>query len=462
MSSQNSAQKNVLLVADCIFNSDSETGIGPKEAQKLQAAIKNVFEATKKKGVCELTLIYAEAKYAKNKKEEEACSSDFDLQSQLSVLSKKLGCLFNPLYNMKTFEAVLITAKYLIDELKCSDVNIIVPQIETSYFKRAAQLIYNEQAYSLTFTPVDIPASVDEHESKSDDEIKSTIADILSKLPSSDKLPVETLHSPIIPEELFYHGYTTRAGGVSTWPTMRSLNLCFSPRKKDTWAYVEENRRRLAVAAGFEYKDLKMPRCVHGIDVWVIGDEAVPETFDAMVTDKPGITLGAPGADCQTMLFCDPVKKVVAAAHSGWKGTIDRIQQNVVRVMRQRFHCDPNDILVSIGPSIGQCCYEFGKDVAQKFIDSVSPATVLVKENGKSYLDLWHASIILLQEVGIPRQNIDDGKRFAETELNGRDKVTQCTYCNPDKFFSYRRDGALFGNQIGFIGIKRASQGKTE
>ena len=75
---------------------------------------------------------------------------------------------------------------------------------------------------------------------------------------SSDGLPIKLLKSPLICDELFYHGYTTRCGGVSTCPTMRSLNLVNSPRKKDTRVYVEENRRRLAKVAGFDCDDLKV------------------------------------------------------------------------------------------------------------------------------------------------------------------------------------------------------------
>ena len=77
---------------------------------------------------------------------------------------------------------------------------------------------------------------------------------ILNELPSSDGLPLKTLKSRIIPAEHFYHGFTTRCGGVSTYPTMKSLSLAMSLKKKDTRVYIEENRKRLAKTEGFQYE----------------------------------------------------------------------------------------------------------------------------------------------------------------------------------------------------------------
>ena len=103
--------------------------------------------------------------------------------------------------------------------------------------------------------------------------------------------------------------------------------------------------------------------------------------------------------------------QVVAAAHSGWKGTIDRIQQNVVKVMKERFHCKTKDIRVSIGPSIGFCCYNVDEERANMFVRSVGEG-VVERRDGKAFLNLWKATVILLEEVGIERENIDDGTRY--------------------------------------------------
>ena len=103
--------------------------------------------------------------------------------------------------------------------------------------------------------------------------------------------------------------------------------------------------------------------------------------------------------------------QVVAAAHSGWKGTIDRIQQNVVKVMKERFDCKTKDIHVSIGPSIGVCCYNVDEERANMFVNSVGEC-VVERRDGKAFLNLWKATVILLEEIGIERENIDDGTRY--------------------------------------------------
>ena len=159
--------------------------------------------------------------------------------------------------------------------------------------------------------------------------------------------------------------------------------------------------------------------------------------------------------------------------------------------MTQQFDCNLENIRVCIGPSIGVCCYNVDEERAREFISKVGKC-VVEQRNGTFYLDLWKTTVILLEEVGINQKNIDDGKGYVvmklfenlidlsfiillhpidqltfntllnmfvslirsnHDEVNGDVKVTQCTQCNKDKFFSYRRDGLLFGNQIGFIGI---------
>ncbi|XP_065062112.1 purine nucleoside phosphorylase LACC1-like isoform X2 [Rhopilema esculentum] len=357
--------------------------------------------------------------------------------------------------NTESVEDILIGSKQMIDDLSVSTVYMVIPDSHMNYCKTVSSFIFNTFTYQVGFEAMNVGLPTESND-KNEESVLKSIREKLKLLPSSDGLPLKTLKTMLIPNDRFYHGYTTRTGGVSTHPTMRSLPLAMSLRKKDTRVYIEENRRRLAESEGFDVQKFESASAVHGIDVWVIGDEQ-PESYDAIVTDKPGYTIAAPGADCQTLLFCDPVKMVVGAAHSGWKGTIDRIQQNVVRVMKERFGCKPSDILVAIGPSIGVCCYNVDENRAKEFIDGVAESVVQRRE-GIPYLDLWQATKILLAEVGVKPENIDGGNRNnADVDGLGSQKVTQCTSCNKDKFFSYRRDGVLFGNQVGYIGIKMRS-----
>ncbi|XP_069138404.1 purine nucleoside phosphorylase LACC1-like [Argopecten irradians] len=249
-----------------------------------------------------------------------------------------------------------------------------------------------------------------------------------------------TLKSPIIPSDLFFHGFSCRTGGLSHLPGMKSLNLVFSHAKRDSKILVSENRRKLANHVGFNPEKFFVARAVHGNYVHVVG-KTEAEGFDGIVTDQPGITIGAPGADCVTLVFADPVKRACAALHSGWKGTVKRACVEVLRTMTKEFGSNPRDVIVAMGPSIGQCCFEFDVDQSGQFTDIVAEAVEVRDGGNKAYVNLQLCNRVLLEQNGVKPNNIDDAT------------CTKCTSCNSDLFFSYRRDGRPFGNQLGFIGI---------
>lgn len=112
--------------------------------------------------------------------------------------------------------------------------------------------IYNEKTYHIRLIKTDVDGNANEENCTGNDSLKA-IKNILSAIPSADGLPLEILKSKMIPDDLFYHGFTTRSGGVSTYPTMKSLPLAMSLSKKDTRVYIEENRHRLARSEGFSY-----------------------------------------------------------------------------------------------------------------------------------------------------------------------------------------------------------------
>ncbi|XP_066284695.1 purine nucleoside phosphorylase LACC1-like [Branchiostoma lanceolatum] len=275
----------------------------------------------------------------------------------------------------------------------------------------------------------------------------SHVSDFLRQIPS--KGTVSPMVSAIVPD-IFYHGFSTRSGGLSLFSSLSSLNLNFNPNRRDPRVVVQENRYRLAAACGFDVEKLYIAKAEHGSRVWVVGKDP-PDAYDAIVTNSPGVTIAAPGADCIPMLFADPVNQVVGAAHSGWRGTLAGVAAETLRAMAENFGTVTCDVLAVLGPSIGPCCFEVGEDVAEKFA-AVQPACV-VREEGKvkPTIDLRKVSRLLLEQTGVKPENIDDGTQGTEAT------VTLCTACEPEqRFFSYRRDGAQFGTQVGFIGIKGA------
>jgi YfiH family protein len=250
---------------------------------------------------------------------------------------------------------------------------------------------------------------------------------------------LEILRSPVIPAEGFVHGFPTRAGGVSTGKRA-SLNL--GTRWGDDAARVAENRRRVAEAAGFDLARLKMMRHVHGTSVWVVGDPVPePAEFDVLVGATPGDTLTAFAADCIPLLLADPVARVVAAAHAGWRGTVGGAAVNAVRAMRDRFGARPADVRVALGPSIGPCCFEVGDEVVDVFRAAFGDLPGLVVEGARRrHIDLRVAMRHQLEREGLRPDAIDDRP--------------PCTRCDAGRFFSYRRDGYDGGVHMGFIGLR--------
>ena len=249
---------------------------------------------------------------------------------------------------------------------------------------------------------------------------------------------IEILRSPVLVADGFVHGWPTRAGGVSTG-RRESLNLGY--RWGDAPEHVTENRRRVAAAAGYDPARLQVTRHVHGTAVWVVGDPTpAPAEFDALVTDRAGDTLGAFAADCIPILFADPVRRVVAAAHAGWRGTVAGVAVRAVETMASRFGSAPRDVRVGLGPSIGPCCFEVGPEVVEAFARALPAAPGLVVPGPKKpHVDLRVATRALLERAGVRPEHVDDRP--------------PCTRCDAARFYSFRRDGQEGGVHMGFIGV---------
>lgn len=229
------------------------------------------------------------------------------------------------------------------------------------------------------------------------------------------------------------HGFSTRYGGVSTAP-YESLNLGL--KTGDQREQVLANIKRFAEAMGVDWQQVVFSDQVHESTVKVVthqdGGKGVMIPWDcgvdALITDQKGIPLMTYYADCVPLFFLDPQRKVVGLAHAGWPGTALKIGKATVAQMMETYGCNPAEIKVAIGPSIGPCCFEVGEEVIEKFNKNFTEldSFVIAKGEGKYLLDLWKANILALEEIGVLRRNIE------VSEL--------CTCCRSDLFFSYRRD----------------------
>lgn len=217
--------------------------------------------------------------------------------------------------------------------------------------------------------------------------------------------------------------FSTRIGGVSEAP-FDTLNL--GRLTADEPDRVEENRRRLAAEAGADPERLRFGRQVHGPIVRRAGPNG--ESGDGLWSDTPGEPLLVFTADCLPVVLAraDGDGPAIAALHVGWRGLLAGIVEAGAAAL------GGGRLVAAIGPGIGPCCYEVGDEVARSFRDRFGAGIVRRRR-----LDLWGATEQALREAGA-------GTVF---------RFDVCTACDPDRFFSHRRDGERTGRQglIGYV-----------
>jgi hypothetical protein len=194
---------------------------------------------------------------------------------------------------------------------------------------------------------------------------------------------------------------------------------------------------------------LRSPRVVsveqvHGTDVLLL-DRPVEagETFaggwDALITNQPDVLVTVRTADCVPVLIHDPVRRVVAAVHAGWRGAVAGIVPRTVALMQRRFKSGPPSLRVAIGPSVGSCCYEVDAPVLEKLRESFPDWRTVTRERGpgKALLDLRKLVRLQAQSLGVAGDAIRS--------------VNVCTVCHPELFYSYRREGTVIKTMVSGI-----------
>ena len=230
------------------------------------------------------------------------------------------------------------------------------------------------------------------------------------------------------------HAYTLKGDGI---------DFAFGQHKN------EESYKKLCKALDINYETLIQPVQTH-TDIVKCIDESLStdevQDVDGLITNKKGLALTTKNADCILFLFYDPVKKVIANVHSGWRGTFQKIAEKAAVKMINCYGCKPEDILCFICPSIRKCHFEVSIDVKELCegifnftgkVDEFIEIGDIINGEQKYNIDTVFINKILLTELGLKEKNIID--------------CNICSVCNKDKIESVRVDGDKAGRATAII-----------
>lgn len=261
-----------------------------------------------------------------------------------------------------------------------------------------------------------------------------------------DEQDLFELHSETIPylssRRLDALGIVKNAFTLRNTADGRPVKLFWRPGEEpaEVAAFSEQLMRQLGTTGAYRVSAQQK----HTANVHVVTEEDLGKCFplshientDAMVTNLPKVCLVISVADCIPLLLVDPENRAIGIAHSGRKGTLQKIGVNTVRTMRETYGSDPSKMIAVIGPGICQSCYEVGPEVWAETVEAwgeEKSRAVFEKKDGRYYLDLWASNRMVLTEAGLLPENI------VVTNL--------CNRCNSGVFYSFRADGRII-NQI--------------
>ncbi|HHV35213.1 MAG TPA: peptidoglycan editing factor PgeF [Syntrophomonadaceae bacterium] len=236
--------------------------------------------------------------------------------------------------------------------------------------------------------------------------------------------------------------FTTRLGGVSRG-CYSSLNLGY--HTGDQPDAVTANRRLTAQALDIKDDRFFTVNQVHGDRVLVIESET--DVFskkgsraDAMVTHLQDVALTIFCADCQAVYIYDPLQRVIAIAHSGWRGTVARVAANCLQVMSHLYGSRPRDCRTALSPAAGCCCYEVGENVCaavKEAFPGLWQRLLAKKDTDRWHFKISQANSLVLQDAGVRKENICISKL--------------CTICRQDIFFSHRGSKGTTGRMAAVL-----------
>ena len=234
--------------------------------------------------------------------------------------------------------------------------------------------------------------------------------------------------------------------------TLKPLDFAGNNTYEEKKEEVEKGLKLLSEEFGFSVKDICRPKQTHTDKVEKVedGDEGIYiqkfDNVDGLVTDKKNKVLMLGFADCTPLLFYDPIKKVIANTHSGWKGTLQIIGVRTIEKMMSEYGCNPKDIISCIGPHIRKCHFEVDEDVKDLFynkfkdLDKIEEIISYNSESNKYYIDTAAINKQILLNIGLKEENIIDSNI--------------CTVYNWDICHSFRAEKEMSGRAVTIIYLK--------
>jgi len=277
---------------------------------------------------------------------------------------------------------------------------------------------------------------------------------------------IQVLHGAVLKKvPWLIHGFSTRVGGFTSVYGNKSLNLSFT--KEDLRVTVEKNRKEFLRAAGAANWPLVALRQIHSDIIHIVESRDPGQlTGDGLVTNVPGIMLAIQTADCLPVILVDKKNKAVGVFHAGWRGTVKRIVEKGLGIMRYEYGSMAEDIAAVIGPGIQKCCYEVGNELKDQFESQFDYGRLLFHEvftsdpvrekypmlfmnmrapghgdwGPKLHLDLSEANRRQLLAAGVPEGRIT--------------LLGLCTSCDTRRFFSHRTEKGMTGRMMAVAGIR--------
>jgi len=231
------------------------------------------------------------------------------------------------------------------------------------------------------------------------------------------------------PEIVF--GFSTKIGQNVKPPYHFNLSYSVGDEKE----IVDSNRRLFFNELGLNEKMVSYQKQVHEDKISLVNSFGRCGESDAFVTKTKNLGLAISSADCPAIFIYDPMQKVIAAVHSGWRGTDKKILKKTIQKLKSDFNSDLSNLICYIGPSISKKNYEVGEEVASKF-----DKEFIIKNGNKFYLDLTGANYKMLIDEGVKKINI---------QVSGL-----CSFEYNNLLHSYRRDGIESGRALGVISMK--------